>query len=162
MLEGGSQWSSSTGGLTGPIVEFKNPGKSFQEGGAATDFTVTPVEKGVSNIVLEGAPQRKLLSDKAVPVDKKAVVQFTIALKPTILRGDAISIGGMVLSGPLAAMIVPLEMLFRSKWYASKSFTAPVTDWQEYGEGWTGEVTRTFRMQKTGATALQPCLAFRE
>jgi hypothetical protein len=154
LLEGGSQWNSSTQVLTGPIVEFPNPGKSFQEGGAATDFTVTPVEKGVSNIVLEGAPQRTLLSDKAVPVDKKAVVQFTIALKPTMVKGDAISIGGMVLSGPLAAVIVPLEMLFRSKWYSSKSFTAPVTDWQECGAGWKGEVTKTFTMQKNGSRSI--------
>lgn len=138
-------------GSSQSIVEFKNPEKSFQEGGAATDFTVTTVDNGVSNIVLEGRPQYQLLSEKAVPVDKKAVVHFTIALKPTMVKGDAISIGGMVLSGPLAAVIVPLEMLFRSKWYSSKSFIAPVTDWQECDEGWTGVVTRTFRMQKNGS-----------
>ncbi len=138
-------------GRSQSIVEFKNSGKSLQEGGAATDFTVSAVDNGVSNIVLEGRPQYELLSEKAVPVDKKAVVQFTIALKPTMVKGDAISIGGTVLSGPLAAVIVPLEMLFRSKWYSSKSFIAPVTDWQECGEGWTGEVTKTFNMQKNSS-----------
>jgi hypothetical protein len=149
LLEGGNQWNSDTRVLTHQIVGFKNPGQTIQDGGEATNFTVTTTDdKGFSFIDLEGSPQRSALSDKAVPVAKQAVIQFTIAVKPATLSGDAISVAGVVISGPVGLLTVPLEMLYRARWYPSKTYTAPVTDWQECAQGWTGEVTRTIIVRK--------------
>lgn len=53
---------------------------------------------------------------------------------------DTMAAAGL-LSNPITLLTtVPVEMILRSRWFASPVFTVPVKDWIACGGGWIGSI----------------------
>ena len=158
ILEGGANVQEAGKlGYNPAIVEWVSNGPHIQDAGtyagvpgaapgvAVSDFTQAKTdENGVVTVQIEGFPRKDSLQGWAVPVMKTAKVQVTFASKPPNLRQDLIDSMGAagLISGPWVLLTtVPVEMMLRSRWFASPVYTIPVKDWKRCNGGWAGTVT---------------------
>jgi len=170
IVEGGANVTQAgAAGYNDAIVEWTGNGPRIQDAGtyagipgivggtAVSDFS-QPVtsEDGTVEISIEGTRRRESLQGWAVPVMKTAKVQLTFAAKPPYLRGDLIdALGGAagLLSGPIGLLTTaPVEMLLRSRWFASPVYAIPVKDWKACNGGWVGKIRYEITSKATSST----------
>lgn len=149
-IEGFSEATLYHGGPEA-IVQFADDPANRIQDGAAWRFTSanavinqTADENGIARIAVEGRGQRERVPASARPVRKYATVGLDVALKGADLFGDLKDATGTALAGGVGLLTMPLELLYRMKWYTAATLTFPVQDWGE-GGGWSGKVTVTVR-----------------
>jgi hypothetical protein len=98
-------------------------------------------DKGITEIILEGTPQRNAKLGKLNQIHKKARVTTSIEIKSGELKGDSVDVYGQVLGGIPGLITMPAELLYRTSWAAGGSLIVPVIDWEECTGDWSGNVT---------------------
>jgi hypothetical protein len=150
IVEGGTKISHQDSSITYAIVQWVSYGPHVQTyvgspADAPGDYTqATTDENGIVEVTIQGAPQREALAGWAVPVTKQAKVQLSFAAKPVNMKQDFIDTGaaGGLLTNPVTLLsTIPVEMMLRSRWFASPVFTVPIKDWIHCVGGWAGSIT---------------------
>lgn len=138
MVEGGT--SVDTKGdysITPGIVEFV-PDRSSITGklSGRTD------EYGKTSMDIQGAAQQRVIPDNAAPVQKQFKVRLNVAIEPPELGSTALDAGGIFVGGVVALVNLPVELVLKTNWVSSRTFTFPVIDWEDCRLGaWSGLIT---------------------
>lgn len=155
----GDFYSNGTGINRGgeQIVGFTQNGVRIQDKGATVGTKGSAIgnavygktdNKGITQIMLEGSPQKNAKTFKAKPVMKEAIVRTTIKLKAGEIKGDMVDVAGQAINGVGGLITMPTELLYRISWASSGTLTVPVKDWEDCAGGWTGTITATTKYRK--------------
>jgi len=88
---------------------------------------------GKATVSIDGAPQKKPVSDKAQQViTKMAAVRAGLILKPADLYRDVKDAVPFLFGGLLT---LPAELMYRLPWIFDGGYSLPVKDWGEYASG---------------------------
>jgi hypothetical protein len=111
-------------------------------------------DKGTTEIILEGTPQRNAKLGKVNQVRKNARVTTAIEIKPGEIKGDMVDVYGQWLGGLGGLLEMPAELLYRTSWAAGGALDVPVIDWEECTGAWTGTVSfvKTFNRDENKVT----------
>lgn len=100
-------------------------------------------DKGETEIILEGTPQRNAKLGKLNQVRKQARVTTAIEIKAGEIKGDMVDVYGQWADGLPGLISMPAELLYRTSWAASGALNVPVIDWEECTGDWAGTITYT-------------------
>jgi hypothetical protein len=164
--EAGVEWDMVQGGtsvdtkgdwaITGPVVEFENSGPRIQDRGAGalaiSNFTSNRTNAdGEARIGIRGAPQATALTGTLVPVDKQFRIRVNIQVEPPTIRSSVVDAVGVVIS-PDALLAMPADLLLKSHWASSPTYTFPLTDWEPCAEGWVGTIDVSSEQEKNAGS----------
>lgn len=119
--------------ITDAIVEFANA--DFYLKSKTNDL-------GKAEVTIRGAARKTILPDNAYPAKKEFKVRVDVQLEPPEIGSTGVDAMGVVLSGPGGLVNIPLELLYKTHWYSSKTYTFGVKDWTTKGyKAWDPEMS---------------------
>ena len=118
-------------------------------------------DNGTVRITVEGRGQKKPLPRDVGRVAKQATVGIQVALKGADLFGDVKDAASAGMAGAAGLVTLPLDLLYRMKWFSAAQLTFPVLDWGA-GKGWSGTVDVVLRTAGAGDEPMVPGSTYKE